>query len=295
MAHFEEAFPNSGFDGTATPPWLTVGTGESKLVALVNGPNLVLKSRDEHIAGVGFHASSSSPNRRHFAISGGSSGPAFVEAFTPGRRVPDLRLAVRVKAPKTLTIALNYVKDDSLNETARNRSPQFLDDLVNALDVIFHKQANVTFTRTGPRLVEVRTTLFRIVREQPDVEDLRDKGEFTRLVLVGDPGADVNVFFMAWPWPKGKLPDKHPDQRPTQMFGAARTCICEDAMSDDQVKIALPHLIGRLYGCQVTHNDRQKNHLMFHSYAEGQNPIPGPYFPNDIFVPKDCSNRVNPG
>lgn len=297
MAHFEQAVPNFGFDGTATPPSLMVGTGDSKLVVVVNGPNLVLKSQDEHIAPVSFHAFGSSPNRRNFAIAGRSPGPTYIEAFTPGRRVPDLRLAVRVKAPRNLSIAFNYVKDDSLDETARDRSSQFLDELVNALDIIFKNQANLTFTRKGPRSVEVGTTLFKIVRDrqQLSIEDLRVQGEFRKLVQAGEGGADINVFFMPWPWPKGKLPGKHPDWRPTQMFGTAMTCICEDAMTNEQVKIALPHMIGRLFDCPVMHNEKQKEHLMFWTYAEGRNPFSGQYFPDTIFVPKGCSDRVNPG
>ncbi|MCI0460694.1 MAG: hypothetical protein L0Z62_27400 [Gemmataceae bacterium] len=295
MPHFQEVASNSGFDNTATPPWLMVGAGDSKEIVLVHGAKMTLKSQDRHTANVGdnFPPNDRSDASRLLTISGSSPGRTLIEVLPPGWRVPAAYLAVRVKAPKTVPIAFHYVKDELLDKTTRTDSPQFRDGLLRRLNSIYQPQTNITFTMTGAVPLEVKTTLFKIVSEQPDVEDLRDKGEFHKLALEGDPGAEINVFFMPWPWPKGKLPGKHPDRRPTQMIGTAWACICEDGMSDAQLTVALPHMIGRLYGLPVTHDEKQSHHLMFSGRAEGD-----PFFDrnwNRGFIPRDLSNRLNHG
>jgi hypothetical protein len=305
MARFEAAGTNYGFDGTATPPWLMVGTGESKVVALVNGRDAVVRSDNRLIAAVDQDPSRINDERRELTILGRSPGPTFIDVFPPRWRVPR-RLAVRVKAPKTLSLAFHYVKDDSLDETTRSLTPAYLDDLLLRLNWIYQPQANITFTKAGAGPVEVKTTLFRIVREQPDLDDVRDKGEVHRLTLAGDAGADINVFFMPWPWTKvrrtvqfveklavGKLQGWSADRRPTQMFGTDRTCICEDSMSNEQLRVALPHMIGRLLRCPVIYNDEQSKHLMFAGRATGE-PVLSPDW-NRGFIPRDCSDRMNPG
>jgi hypothetical protein len=61
-------------------------------------------------------------------------------------------------------------------------------------------------------------------------------------------------------------------------------------MSDVAVAIALPHMIGRFLGCEVTDYDGQKNCLMYRGRAEGLQSLPGAFG----FIPKDCANIMNP-
>jgi hypothetical protein len=320
MPRFEEGVPDFGFDITATPPWLMVGLGDSKVVFLLDGAGMVATSQNANIASVQNHIPNTINNfRRLLAIGGHTPGVTRIDVFSPGVfalaafvprwRQPDLSLAVTVKAPRTVAIAFQYVTDDLLDETTRTRAPQFLDDLLNALNATFPKQANVTFTKARAAPVQVKTSLFKIVSEQPDVADLRDRGELSKLALAGDPDAEINVFFMPWPWTKkqrasqtvgkdGKplSPDQLDrrqlvDKRPSQMIGTARACICEDEMSDGQVMTALHHMVGRCLGCPVTYSEKKKHYLMHSSRAEGN---PGGSM-NGGFIPKDCSDTMNLG
>lgn len=183
-------------------------------------------------------------------------------------------------------IAFHYVEDDLSNQTTRNRSPSFLDELERVLSSTYFLQTSIMFTRTRAVPIQVNTSLRKILSEQLDAGDLREKGELYKLGLQGDAEADINVFFMRWSGPVA--------QRPSQMMGTNWTCICEDSMTDAQVKIALPHMVGRFLGCQPDFNEKHKHHLMFASRAEGIDPL-GRSIDLSSFIPRDCSNMMNPG
>jgi hypothetical protein len=98
------------------------------------------------------------------------------------------------------------------------------------------------------------------------------------LVSGGDSGAEINLFFMPW--------EGTEERRPSRMLMKDGDIVCQDGMSDDDVRVALPHVIGSLLGCPVDFDTRHRDFMMFDSHAEGVD--------GGSFIPKDCVNIMNP-
>jgi hypothetical protein len=274
MPRWEEVFPNHGFDQEATPRWLMVGHRSVNLVSLANGAGLVVKSVSTHIATVS-EADGTGAGVRDFMITGECPGTTFVDAYAgPDSRKPAARLEVCVKPARPLKIAFQFVNDVS------TKAALLVPDLLKALNDTFLGQANIEFAaaRVGP--IHFTYSLNPILKEQGYAANIRATGKWLELVAEGDLGADINVFFLPWDVPAPK--------RSSQMFVLERDCVCDEGMTVDKLKVALPHTVGYMLGCRPTYNDGQKHHLMYWSRAEG-------VATGSIgFIPKDCVNAMNP-
>jgi hypothetical protein len=279
----------SGFDKEARPRWLMIRRRFSQQIFLVNGAGWVVQSQNTNIATIR-EDSIGIPNLfngREFWITGESPGVTFIEAYLyHSGKIPVARLLeVNVKDERSFNIAFQFVTDNIIEKTTRPTS--IADELVSILNDIYGSQANITFTKTREVFVDVKTSLLLIV----DLDKPNDDGslrhyhrEWDKLVPAGDPGANINVFFMPWDGPD--------DKRPSQMLGSSVDFVCPDGMLDDEVKIALPHMIGHFFlGCPVTFDSKKSHHLMFWRRAEGFNPHPTDVFSS--FIPKECANAMN--
>jgi hypothetical protein len=268
---------DSSFDATATPPWLMLpSTSGTDFVNLDNAAGLVVKSRNENIADFDEPQGSSNNNRRELMINGKSPGVTFIDVFAPNSSTAVItKLEVSVKDRMVHTIAFHLVTDGLINTTTRTANSVTI--LHNVLNNIYERRANLNFNMTRVVSVDVNTYLLNIVIEQ-ERGGKRAHREWDKLVAVGDPNAEINVFFMPW--------EGTEDRRPSQMLVSGGDFVCEDGMSDEKLKVALPHVIGSYLGCPVDYNDRHKDYMMFESHAEGLN--------GGSFIPKNCVNTMNP-
>src|SRR5262249_2863883 len=116
----------------------------------------------------------------------------------------------------------------------------------------------------------------------------KSAAEWDKLVSKGDPNAAINVFFMPWEGTDERRPSSslgRYQEYPSKILERDGNFICDDGMTDEEVKIVLPHMIGRFLGCAPTFSDREQNQLMHIDRAEGRG--------NGAFIPKDCANTMN--
>jgi hypothetical protein len=82
---------------------------------------------------------------------------------------------------------------------------------------------------------------------------------------------------------RGKAPTKG---APSEMLVYGGDIVCADGTSDDDLRVAFPHVIGSFLGCPLDYNDRHRDYMMFESHAKGVD--------GGSFIPKDCVNTMNP-
>ncbi|GEM_PF-3636538 len=255
---------DTGFDKDATPRWQMVGEGSVEFVNLVNAPNLVVKSRNESISTVDESSIGTGTAKREFMISAKSPGRTFIDVFGTGSIrtiVAKLEVFVRAHTPP-LNIAFNFVTDHVFDKTKRNSA--IITDLLVELDKIYLRQANIRFTDRVAD-IQVKTSHSRIAYEQKNGNRRKHADpEWNTLIDHRDPGAHINVFFMSGTG----MPNKRPSRMLGDEFG---NIVCDDGMSNAQVGIALPHMIGRFLRCPVTNDESQIHHLMFETRDEGLN------------------------
>jgi hypothetical protein len=272
----------SSFDGTAKPPWLMLAatngvTSGIDIVNLDNAAGLVVKSRNENIAEFSEPQGSTNNDSRELMITGKSPGVTLIDVFAPGSNTAVLtKLEVSVKNQIVHTIAFHLVTDSLVIKSTRSSTS--LTILHNVLNDIFWKRANVRFNLTRSDSIEASTNLMNIVIEQERHSSHAPRREWDKLVAGGDPDAEINVFFMPWEASVAK--------RPTEMLVYDGDIVCADSMSDDDLRVAFPHVIGSFLGCPVDYNDRHKDYLMYESHAEATD--------GGSFMPKDCINMINP-
>lgn len=262
---------DSGFDKDATPRWQMVAESDTAFVNLVNAANLVVKSRNENIATFDEPSSRIGTAKRELLISGKSPGRTFIDVFarsSPTRVLTTVltKLEVFVKAQTSrLNIVFNFVTDHVFSKT--KRSSAFTTPLLGDLNNTYLRQVNIGFRgRTAD--IQVETSHSRIAHEQKDGNRRKHADpEWNALILHGDSGAHINVFFMSGTG----MPNKRPSRMLGDEFG---NIVCDDGMSDAQVQSALPHMIGRFLRCPVTNDEGQRHYLMFETRDEGLNRSP---------------------
>jgi hypothetical protein len=245
-------------------------------VNLDNAAGLMVKSRNLNIVEFDEPQGSSNNTTRELMVTRKSPGVTFIEVFAPGSSTTVItKLEVSVKDKVSHTIAFHLVTDNLVNKTTR--VPQSVTILHNILNDIYGKRANLNFTMTGTNSIDVSTSLLSIVIEQ-EIRGRREHREWDKLVSAGDSGAEINVFFMPW--------EGTEDRRPSRMLVKDGDIVCQDGMSDDDVRVALPHVIGSILGCPVDFDGRHRDFMMFDSHAEGTD--------GGSFLPKSCVNILNP-
>jgi hypothetical protein len=284
IPRWEPLVPNAGFDGGATPSWMAIAYegnhGDTNIVSLVNGAGMDVRVRNPGIIEVEEGLTSPAAARvRDFKVTGLTPGvPTFIEVFlTKSETVPLARLEVVVKPMLELKIAFRFATGE-LSGMATSAN-----ELVAALNRTFVDQAKIRFEAAPALPIHHTRSLGRVLEEQryPAAEKIRPTGKWLKLVSEGDPGANFNVFFLPWD-------DVPQSSRPSQMIVLERDIVCDEAMPPDKLKIALPHMIGYMLGCQPTSNDKRKDHLMHSSRAKGDATS------RIGFIPKDCVNTMNP-
>jgi hypothetical protein len=269
---------DSSFDGTARPPWLMVAAAAGvDIVNLDNAAGFVVKSRNENIAEFSEPQGSTNSDSRELMITGKSPGVTFIDVFAPGSKSAVLtKLEVSVKNQIVHTISFHLVTDNLINKTTRSSTGVTI--LHDVLNDIYEKRANVRFNLTRSDSIEAGSNLMSIVIEQERQSRHAPRREWEKLVAGGDPDAEINVFFVPWEGSAGR--------RPTQMLVYGGDIVCADGMSDDDLRVAFPHVIGNFLGCPVDYSDKHKDYLMYESHAEGTD--------GGSFIPKDCVNMINP-
>jgi hypothetical protein len=137
------------------------------------------------------------------------------------------------------------------------------------------------FRRTREAAVRVETSLLTLRREQKDLDNIRPSGGWLKLIEAGDPGADINVFFMPWSGTAANAPSR--------MFGVDGNCVCPDDIPLSTVSLALAHMVGYLLGCNVIHDDRRRHHLMHWSGDKDDTILSI----DNVFISRDCANTMN--
>lgn len=273
---------DSGFDKDATPRWQMVSERGDAFVNLINAANLVVRSRNVNIATFDEPPSGIGTAKRELLISARSPGRTFIDVFarsSPTRVLTTVltKLEVFVKAQTSpLNIAFQFVTDHIFSKTKRSRA--IITPLLSDLNNTYLSQVNIGF-RSRTADIQVETSHHRIASEQKDGDRRKHSDpEWNALILHGDPGAHINVFFMSGTG----MPNKRPSRMLGDEFG---NIVCDDGMSDPQLQFALPHMIGRFLRCPVTNDESQKHHLMFETRDEGRNR-------SSIgrnFIPKACT------
>lgn len=292
---FKPFFPDTGLDTTAVPNWFMVGHDTVNFVSLVDGFNrdnqkLLVRSVNTNIATVeDFSSQANPPNIRDLLVKGESPGVTYLELLDPKTHTPRsnavaiTRLQVSVKIAMRLKIAFHFVEDSIATQT--NRAANVPGKVIAELDRVYREQANLTFSSAGEAQVSVGTSLRQLIHETTDDGVTNSHPEWDKLLRKANQGAEINVFFM----PRGGAPSG----RPAKIIGLARFgyFVCEDGMSDEEVLIALPHMVGLYRNCPVTWDDAQSDHLMFWRRAEGFAPQPFPG--HRSFIPRRCANIMN--
>jgi hypothetical protein len=192
------------------------------------------------------------------------------------------RLEVSVKEELALKIAFQFVTDGLANPTTRDHT--IAGQLVSELNNFFKPRADITFTMARAADVITRAMLSDILREQKPGDFFRPTKSWNQLIAEGDRGASVNVFFMKFT----KL--RSGDEDRFEALGTDGDCVFSDIMPNENVSVALPHMIGRFLGCGVVTGKDQEHLLMHESRARGVAPITAA---EDV-VPRDCANTMNP-
>ncbi len=176
-----------------------------------------------HVAGINF-VEHGSGDRRVLEIRGTRPGLAAIDyAETPpqGRDQDNPRLIVSVKRKRLINAAFHYVKGGIWQRT--HRKPNQLDSLLNGVNRILEPQANVRVVCKSRRWLPTRPLGFRVIetpkkyehgrvvhrgikrperfaaRRERAIERAKDDQrlrEYSYLKGLGDPHADLNVFFV---------------------------------------------------------------------------------------------------
>ena len=307
---FEGIIVGTGFDKDATPPWQMVAFDPTKstfshwrekMVILRFGAGMDVVPQNPRIVTITEDMTLSVGDQRAFLITGASPGipgNTFIDVFDPkSKKLFSRRLEVDVKENKRYKIAYHFVDKTTYNPTLISN------EMHTNLNELYGSQTHVTFENIRAAPLMISPTLFSIVGELKRGGRNNPHREWANLIDWGDPGADINVFFMPW--------DGRDDERPTEMLALPDwdklkiNIVCPDGMLLAEIERGLAHEIGRFMGCDVTHNEKQKNHLMFRSsFDKGdlskfvQSGDHLTFASRDLsrsrFISKDCANIMNP-
>lgn len=278
MAEFFALHRLRGFDATATPPWQMVPLGFWREVGLSEAAGLTLASTNAAVATAEFArhdpAELVRAGQRKVIVRGLRKGSAVIEA----RRGTSVvcRLEVGVKAPKTVKVAFNFVKDSVGHKTRRSLAS--VDNLVRTMNAIYTPQTYITIVKRTARWVEVRKNLGRVVRFSAHLAGVpAAQHEWDDVIALRDPAAHWNVFFV-WEYEQ----DATPFQDHTDAGNLAGNCLFEDK-AGVEVGETLAHELGHYLGVADFYNNAQQDWLMY-----GYTDVRG------RFIPKDHANTMNP-
>jgi hypothetical protein len=272
------------FDADVYPNYLMVPERDHARVFLTVYDDWVLKSDNENIASVEYKFQGA--DGAIYQVEGKSVSSTFVHVYDHGKRTR-WRLQVDVKPERPLAIAFHSVVQDS-NGDKTTRDPGMPFVLVSLLNDVFKEQCNMPVSSTVVEDIKLQTTLFDIAQEQDRGPGNRRNPwpEWSKVADACDPTAEINVFFMPNK-PAGTASGVDP-----KVITKDNICVFPDSMSDDKVKVALPHWVANFLGCSPTYSKWATHYLMFHTRADGD----GDLNPNGKvpFIGKDCVRAINP-
>lgn len=267
-----------GFDATATPPWQMVPLGFWREVGLADAAGLTLSSTNPAVATAEFArenpASLSRSGQRKVMVHGHKKGSAVIQARRGSTVV--CQLEAGVKAPKTVKVAFNFVKDTAGHKTTRSLAS--VDNLVKTINSIYTPQTYITIVKRTARWVQVRNDLGRIVRFSAHLSGVSaSEHEWNDVIALRDSAAHWNVFFV-WEYEQ----DATPFQDHTDAGNLAGNCLFED-QAGVEVGETLAHELGHYLGVADFYGNAQQDWLMY-----GYTDVRG------RFIPKDHANTMNP-
>ncbi|MEW6129656.1 MAG: hypothetical protein AB1757_21630 [Acidobacteriota bacterium] len=275
-----------GLDKNAAPPWFMVGHREIKTLLLEFGAGKIVRSVNPRIASI------SDSGGGFFDIKGESPGPPTrIEVIDIATRSLEATLEVAVKRPKRQRISFHFVEDRRGDKTTHSFDKA--QTVVDELNTIFTHQTNLVFELGWIDDVKVDIDLGDVLVESVNKKNQRFSDEGTIIgksiwrklfITKRDGRADFNVYF---------VPTEEVNNRNLTLFWDDTNCVIEDGVIEPE--FILPHLIGRMYGCEPTSSPLRDHHLMFWD-AGFQDANWASMFRrrSDNFIPKRWANLMNP-
>lgn len=275
-----------GLDKNASPSWFMVGVGQTKTLVLEFGTGKIVRSSNPRIADI------ANRDGDFIDIKGKLPGPPVrIEVINPATGTLESTLEVAVKRAKNQRISFHYVEDRAGDRT--KLSFDVAETLVSDLNTIFNDQTNIQFELGWVDDVKVDIDLGDVLVEGEDKKKQRYTGEskiigksiWKKLFMKKrDPLAHFNVYF---------VPTEEVNNRNLTLFWDDTNCVIEDGVIDPS--FILPHLIGRMYGCEPIATTMLDHHLMFWD-AGFQDANWTNMFRRrkENFIPKRWANFMNP-
>jgi len=275
MAEFIKCINMKGFDRHRTPRWQMVPAGGERFVALRGGVDLDVDTSDPGVVDIeevdpivlpagewGHERTPLLPTDRVFKLTGGTAGPAVIQA-TGGVGAVDLE--VDVKEVKPIYITFNFVKDSAGKHT--RFAPANATQWVRTMNYILLNQANVEILNKDARWIDVTTSLGKTLTTTST-----GVGEEAHLYTHEDPDADINIF-LVWSL---DITDSPGDE---DAFTDGTRIVCEDVTGEPMGEV-LAHEVGHSQGLDDQYTIPRD--LMYGSSGSG------------VHLSKDDVNTINP-
>jgi hypothetical protein len=273
-----------GFDRYRSPRWQMVPVGGVRYMILRDGAGLTVTSSNPGRATVtevnlaDLPAAGRRPTEagdRFFRINGAGAGNTQLRAANASGSTVK-RLLLGVKNRKTVNITFNFVRDNAGHQTTRNTANT--EGWVRTINWIYRGQTNIRIRLKLNRNVTVAQDLGTVVRFTSHLPGVAAaEHEWAVVTATGDPGADMNFFFV-WEYEQDGTP--HADS--TDAGTLTNNCIFEDN-AGRQVAETMAHEIGHFLGCGDHYIVARKRELMY-----------GITDTRGIHIPKEDADIMNP-
>jgi hypothetical protein len=283
MAEFNRVFRVQGMDSNAVPRFQMVPRGDRRYVALHDGAGMNVVSQNPAICTVtevreaALPADDRAPSGagdRYFRLDGVQRGVTFLMATGGGSFLP-LFLEIGVKEVRQQLLLFNSVRDNARHHSRRPLA--IVAQWMPTLNYIWRRQANVKLVNHGVRTVTIAQNLGDTVTLPAG--SLGATGN--TIAASGDPGVDLNVFFV---WDLQETGNPNDVDAVTTIntagSGSPGTCIFEDAAGRGQA-LSLAHEIGHHLG--LVHPGHRRIDLMWPTTGE-----------RGLNLTKDDVNTANP-
>jgi hypothetical protein len=275
----------TGFDQTATPPWLMLPHMQGKAMLLDFAAGKIVRSVHPRIAKI--TAETGSGQSRVIWFEGKNPGNARIEVSDPGGGL-EATLGISVKLERKYGIGFFFVEDKWGDKTIHQQGIE--EDLIKELNGIYFDQTNITFESNGAIPLKMDIDLDDVVVESRDIIDkkvmtgfsrIRQEWVWKKIFKANEPGSrGFNIFFVP--------ADKKTSDNDTLIFTDGNNCVIEDGRQS--LIYSLAHSIGRMLGCDFTSDPNRMNQLMFWDPGIGKD-----FFSrSDDFIPRNCVNTMNP-
>ncbi len=256
----------NGFDPFVDPAWCMLPFASNKSVKLYNEQGLTITVLNPAVAKI---VSKMPPKNaaegREIVLQGVSEGTTLIEAKENNKTKATLEVSTLKK--KFLRVAFNYVRDNAGHHTLR--CPSVTQALIKDVNALFIPQANVEIVASVSRIANVKMNLKDEVNFPEELwKGKIKKGlkEWNAITKLGDPSAQVNVFFVHDLESDENLKlcrKESQDCSDIMGYHAFMNCMIQDQIEARYVGDVTAHEIGHALG--VVNHNKMTDYLMHDS------------------------------